>query len=116
MKNKNLSSAVNRAKNLKVNLPYLVLTFLLLSLSVNALATDDLKGFEGATTKLKTYFNYGVDLMYVIGGVVGLIGGIKVYNKWNHGDPDTSKAAASWFGSCLFLLIVASVLRGFFGL
>lgn len=39
--------------------------------------------------------------MYAIGAVVGLIGAVKVYQKWNQGDQDTSKIAASWFGSCV---------------
>ena len=46
--------------------------------------------------------------------VVGLIGGIKVYNKFSSGDPDTSKTAASWFGACIFLIVSATVLRSFF--
>ena len=53
-------------------------------------------------------------LIYAIGAVVGLIGGIKVYNKFSSGDPDTSKTAASWFGACFFLIVSATVLRSFF--
>ena len=53
-------------------------------------------------------------LIYAIGAVVGLIGGIKVYNKFSSGDPDTSKTAASWFGACIFLIVSATVLRSFF--
>jgi len=36
--------------------------------------------------------------------------------KWNHGDHDTGKVAAAWFGSCVFLVVVATVLKSFFGL
>ena len=50
-------------------------------------------------------------LIYAIGAVVGLIGGIKVYSKWSSGDPDTSKTAASWFGACIFLIVAATILR-----
>lgn len=53
-------------------------------------------------------------LVYAIGAVVGLIGGIKVYSKWSSGDPDTSKTAASWFGACIFLIVAATILRSFF--
>ena len=35
------------------------------------------------------------DLMYAIGAVVGIIGAIKVFNKWNAGEPDTNKVAAA---------------------
>lgn len=53
-------------------------------------------------------------LIYAIGAVAGLIGGIKVYNKFSSGDPDTSKTAASWFGACIFLIVAATILRSFF--
>jgi len=56
----------------------------------------------------------GTKLIYAIGAVVGLIGGIKVYNKFSSGDPDTSKTAASWFGACIFLIVAATILRSFF--
>ena len=55
-----------------------------------------------------------VKLIYAIGAVVGLIGGVKVYGKFSSGDPDTSKTAASWFGACIFLIVAATILRSFF--
>lgn len=73
-------------------------------------------GITEATTQVKSYFDTGTDLMYAIGAIVGLVGAIKVYQKWNHGDHDTGKVAAAWFGSCVFLVIVATVLKAFFGL
>ena len=56
----------------------------------------------------------GTKLIYAIGAVVGLIGGVKVYGKFSSGDPDTSKTAASWFGACIFLIVAATILRSFF--
>ena len=53
-------------------------------------------------------------LIYAIGAVVGLNGGVKVYGKFSSGDPDTSKTAASWFGACIFLIVAATILRSFF--
>ena len=53
-------------------------------------------------------------LIYAIGAVVGLIGGVKVYGKFSAGDSDTSKTAASWFGACIFLIVAATILRSFF--
>ena len=53
-------------------------------------------------------------LIYAIGAVVGLIGGVKVYGKFSSGDPDTSKTAASWFAACIFLIVAATILRSFF--
>ncbi len=73
-------------------------------------------GIQAAEREVKGYFKYGVTLMYAIGGLVGLVGAVKVFNKWNSGDQDTGKVAAAWFGSCIFLVVVATVLKGFFGI
>jgi hypothetical protein len=93
-----------------------LITYSILSGSVDALAQDGNAGIQEATDKVKGYFDTGCDLMYAIGAVVGIIGAIKVFNKWNAGEPDTNKVAAAWFGSCIFLVVVATVLKSFFGI
>ena len=79
-------------------------------------AQDGNAGINEAATQVRGYFDTGTQLMYAIGAVLGLVGAVKVYQKWNSGDPDTSKVAAAWFGSCVFLVIVATVLGSFFGI
>lgn len=79
-------------------------------------AGDGNAGIQEATTKVKSYFDTGTSLMYAVGAVVGLIGAVKVYQKWSGGEPDTSQVAAAWFGSCIFLVVVATVLKSFFGI
>lgn len=81
-----------------------------------AVAQDGNQGIQDANDMVRGYFEDGTSLMYAIGAVVGLIGAVKVYNKWNAGEPDTGRVAAAWFGSCIFLVIVATVLRSFFGI
>jgi hypothetical protein len=71
-------------------------------------------GIQDATTQVTSYFDPLTKLMYAIGAVLGLVGAIKVYGKWNSGDQDTQKTAVSWFGSMIFLVIVATVVRSFF--
>jgi len=92
-----------------------ILSMLFLFLAFEGFSQDGSAGIQAATTNLVTYFAVGVTLMYAIGAVLGLVGAVKVYQKWSHGDHDTSKVAASWFGSCIFLVIVATVLKSFFG-
>jgi hypothetical protein len=77
---------------------------------------DGNSGINSATTQVKGYFDAGCNLMYAIGAVVGIIGAVRVFNKWNQGEPDTNKVAAAWFGSCIFLVVVATILKSFFGL
>jgi Domain of unknown function (DUF4134) len=78
-------------------------------------AQDGNAGINQANTQVRSYFAAGTNLMYAVGAIVGLIGAVKVYQKWNSGDHDTGKVAAAWFGSCVFLVIVATVIKSFFG-
>lgn len=89
--------------------------FVLTCTAMQAMAQDGSAGINAATTQVKSYFSAGTSLMYAIGAIVGLVGAVKVYNKWSHGEPDTGKVAASWFGSCVFLVVVATVIKSFFG-
>lgn len=90
-------------------------TLLFIISSVSAQAQDGLAGIAEADRQVRSYFAAGTSLMYAIGAVLGLIGAVKVYQKWNAGDPDTGKVAAAWFGSCVFLVVVATVIQSFFG-
>jgi len=80
-----------------------------------AFAQDGIEGINEANTKVRSYFSAGTNLMYAVGAILGLIGAVKVYQKWNAGDQDTGKVAAAWFGSCIFLVVVATVIQSFFG-
>ena len=77
---------------------------------------DGNAGILEANQKVRSYFVTGTQLMYAIGAILGLIGAVKVYSKWNAGDHDTGKVAAAWFGSCVFLVVVVTVIRAFFGI
>lgn len=87
---------------------------LLLAVSWAFAQGDGSAGITEATQMVTSYFAPAVQLIYAIGAVVGLIGGVKVYNKFSSGDPDTSKTAASWFGACIFLIVAATILQSFF--
>lgn len=98
----------------KVYLYSLLTALMQLGFKLSMAQADGNAGISEATSLIKGYFNTGIDLMYAIGAVVGLIGAIKVYNKWSAGDNDTTKVASSWFGACIFLVVVATVLKSFF--
>ena len=84
-------------------------------LHFRAFAQDGIAGINEANQQVRSYFDAGTQLMYAVGALVGLIGAVKVYQKWNAGDQDTGKVAAAWFGSCVFLVVVATVIKSFFG-
>ena len=102
-----------RMKNLKWKLALLAICSLY---CISAFSQDGNAGINEANTKVRSYFDAGTNLMYAVGAILGLIGAVKVYQKWNAGDHDTGKVAAAWFGSCVFLVVVATVIKSFFGL
>lgn len=90
---------------------------LLLTMSAMAQGTvDGNAGINQANTMVRTYFDTAINLMYAIGGVAGLVGGWRVYSKLSHGEPDAMRAGVAWFGACIFLVVVATVIKSFFGL
>ncbi len=71
-------------------------------------------GIDAASSALTSYIDPISTLILVIGAVVGLIGGVRVFVQWNSGDRDINKELMSWGGSCLFLVLVSVVVKGFF--
>jgi len=106
-----------KAKRLILQCRYrLTLTVAAFFVALVARSQDGAAGIEEANSQVRSYFEPGTNLMYAIGAVLGLVGAVKVFQKWNAGDNDTGKVAAAWFGSCIFLVVVATVLQSFFGL
>jgi hypothetical protein len=93
-----------------------IATLVLSAASLYAAAQDGNAGIKAANDQVRGYFVQGTNLMYAVGALLGLIGAVKVYQKWNAGDPDTSKVAAAWFGSCVFLVVVVTVIKSFFAI
>ncbi|MBQ0081499.1 MAG: DUF4134 domain-containing protein [Alistipes sp.] len=75
---------------------------------------NGLAGINEATSVISSYFEPVLKLIYAIGAIIGLIGGVRVYSKFSSGDHDVGKTAAAWFGACIFLIVAGTVLRAFF--
>jgi len=85
-------------------------------LGSQAQTADGATGIDQANTMVRSYFDPAVNLMYAVGAVLGIAGAVRVYKKWSRHDHDTEATAIAWFGSCIFLVVVATVLKSFFGL
>jgi hypothetical protein len=75
-----------------------------------AQTADGTNGISQANTMMRSYFDPAVQLLYAI----GLIGAVKIAFRKNREDMGTE--IAIWFGTCIFLVVVATVLKAFFGL
>lgn len=88
--------------------------FIMTLATINAKA-QGVQGITAAESTLLTYVDPVASLCLVIGAVVGIIGGVRVYIKWNSGDQDINKELMGWGGSCLFLVLVSVIIKAFFG-
>ena len=101
--------------NKNIRQKFIISAALMIAATASAFAQGNgIAGITEATSMVTSYFDPGTKLIYAIGAVVGLIGGVKVYGKFSSGDPDTSKTSASWFCACIFLIVAATILRSFF--
>lgn len=94
-------------------------TLLMLATAVRltASAQDGNQGISQANMMIRSYFDTGTQLMYAIGAIFALVGAVRTYKLWNGGhQQEAYAAAAGWFGSCVFLVVVATVVKSFFGL
>lgn len=71
---------------------------------------------SSATSEIEGYVEPVGQLIQAIGAVVGIVGGVRIYNKWNNGDQDVNKELIGWGGACIFLIMVPTVITAFFGL
>ena len=93
--------------------------FFLLLITISTQAQDIASGvtaINDAADGITPYFDAIELLVYIIAAIIALLGGVRIFMKWNMGDPDVMSSAAGWFGSVVFLLVSVSVVRGFFGL
>jgi hypothetical protein len=75
---------------------------------------DGNNGLSQANTMVRSYFDTATQLMYAIGAIVGLIGAIRILTRRRN--EDMTQEIAIWFGACIFLVVVATVLKSFYGL
>lgn len=128
--NTNLSTMVSGAKQLCVTAgkkiktvvmdPRFVAVMLLLvicTVSVEAQSMDSgVKAISTASDSIKKYIPVVTKLIYVIAGVIGVVGIISVYIKMNNEEQDVKKSIMMIVGACIFLIAAAQALPLFFGL
>jgi len=102
-------------KSITQALSTIVLSFLIIQ-SASAQTADGNNGISQANSMIRSYFDTATQLMYGIGAILAIIGAVRVYQLWGSHHGEAAKAAAAWFGSCVFLVVVSTVIKSFFGL
>lgn len=85
-----------------------------LGLGMLLLSSQPAWAFERANSDIKGYIGDVVKLTKVVGMLVGVIGGLRIYNKWSNGDQDINKEVVGWGGSALFLILAPEFLSAIF--
>ncbi len=91
-----------------------VVTLLMITGMVHAQGIST--GIDAAAGQVKGVFSNVSNLVLMIGGVVGLVGGIRVYVRWQSGERDIQKEIVGWMGACVFLLLTGAALKTMFGM
>lgn len=90
--------------------------FLLASAEIYAQDHTQAQSTIGTTAgEIKNYATNVTKVVQAVGGIVGLIGAGRIYNKWTNGDQDINKEIVAWAGAAIFLMVAPSVITGFFG-
>jgi putative copper export protein len=85
--------------------------------ALHAQTADGNNGINQANTMVRSYFDSGTQLLYAVAAIAGLIGAFRVYSLLQHDQrQDAGKAAAGWIAACIFIVLVATVIKSFFGL
>lgn len=73
--------------NKNIRQKFIISAALMIAATASAFAQGNgIAGINEATSMVSSYFDPGTKLIYAIGAVVGLIGGVKVYGKFSSGD------------------------------
>ena len=89
--------------NKNIRQKFIISAALMIAATATASAQGNgLAGITEATSMVSSYFEPATKLIYAIGAVIGLIGGVKVYSNSPSGDPDTSKTAGKLV-RCVYL-------------
>lgn len=94
----------------------LVLSLLCL-VALSTYATGGAAGgaaIDAAASTIRDYATPVGRLVQGIGAIVGVVGGVRIYNKWTNGDQDINKELIGYGGACVFLLMVPTFIAAFF--
>jgi hypothetical protein len=73
-----------------------------------------ISGINSASRDISSFYPALANLSIAIGGLVGLIGGLRIFILWQKGERDIEFEIMGWFGSCIFLVLLGGVVRAIF--
>lgn len=72
------------------------------------------EALSDAATTIRDYLPGIKALMKAIAIIVAIVGSIRIFNKWQNGDQDTTKEIIGWVGAIIFILLVPTFVDAVF--
>ena len=92
-----------------------ILTLALVMMAITpAFAQGEATAISNAASDIRDYWDPIKLILKAVGGLVGFIGGLRVYNKWTNGDQDVNKEILGYGGAMIFLIVVPEFVTAFF--
>ena len=92
-----------------------VLTLALVMMAMTPMfAQGGATAISNAASDIRDYWDPIKLILKAVGGLVGFIGGLRVYNKWTDGDQDVNKEILGYGGAMIFLIVVPEFVTAFF--
>ncbi|MXS71910.1 DUF4134 domain-containing protein [Flavobacteriaceae bacterium W22] len=92
-----------------------VLTLALVMMAMTPMfAQGGATAISNAASDIRDYWDPIKLILKAVGGLVGFIGGLRVYNKWTNGDQDVNKEILGYGGAMIFLIVVPEFVTAFF--
>ena len=88
--------------------------FVILLAVTPAFAQGGASAISNAASDITDYWDPVKLILKAVGGLVGFIGGLRVYNKWTNGDQDVNKEILGYGGAMIFLIVVPEFVTAFF--
>lgn len=85
-------------------------------LALGAIAQPGIDEMQQAQQQLASSFFSTLDFSMVLAGILGIIGGLRIYHNWQMGQPDIDEAVLAWFLSAVFMVLAGAFLQAVFGI
>lgn len=72
------------------------------------------KALNEVATSVGGLFENAWKVALSVAAVIGIVGAIVVYSKWQQGDPQVTRHVAGWFGSAVAVILMGVALRAIF--
>jgi hypothetical protein len=93
---------------------YSVTAMLLVSSMTLCAQVPGIPGINSASRDISSFYPALANLSIAVGGLVGLVGGLRIFILWQKGERDIEFEIMGWFGSCIFLVLLGGVVKAIF--